>query len=103
MSLSTKRSYVNSITNYIYYYKDKRGKFVHPTELGSSNIRDYLIYDMWRLRPKMACCAPSFLYKQMLNLAAFVLLKFKDAAQKIRVQQVGELITSSVIPKFRAF
>ena len=72
MSLSTKRSYVNSITNYIYYSKDKRDAFVHPTELGPSDIH---------------------LYKQMLNLHAFVLLKFKkfkDAAQKIRVQKVGE-------------
>ena len=60
MSLSTERSYVNRITNYIYNYKDKRGKFVHPTELGLFDIRDYLIYDMLQLRPKMACYAPSF-------------------------------------------
>ena len=44
MSLSTERSYVNSITNYIFYFKEKHGKFIHPSELGAFDIRDYLIY-----------------------------------------------------------
>ena len=43
MSLSTERSYVNSIMNYIFYFKEKHDKF-HASELGAFDIRDYLIY-----------------------------------------------------------
>lgn len=73
MSLSTERSYVNSIKNYIYHYKDKRGRFVHPSELGPSDIRDYLTYlaterHVAASTQNGVLCAILFLYKQVLNL-----------------------------------
>lgn len=32
MSLSTERSYVQAITRYILFHKNKRGEFVHPRD-----------------------------------------------------------------------
>ena len=42
MSISTERSYVQHVTKYILFHRNRQGQFIHPRDLGTNDIRDYL-------------------------------------------------------------
>jgi integron integrase len=73
-TLSTERSYLHYIVDYIHWCKKRNdGVFVHPAELGSEDIRAYLLYlstqrHVSASTQNSALCALLFLYRHALEI-----------------------------------
>ena len=73
MSLSSERNYVHYITQYIHFHKDRTGQFMHPRDLGTQDVRNFLSHlaiekHVAASTQNIALCALIFLYKQVLRM-----------------------------------
>lgn len=73
MSIRTEEAYVRWITEFLRYHKVRHGDWIHPAELGSFEVNDYLTYLAVDRRvaastQNQALSAILFLYKQILKV-----------------------------------
>ncbi len=72
MSIRTEESYIRWILDYLRYFKEQRGDWVHPSELGNDEINEFLT--MLAVERKVAASTQNqalpailFLYKHILK------------------------------------
>ncbi len=73
MSIRTEVAYLRWMTEYLYFHKKQRGVWIHPAEMGSAEVNEYLTYlavdrHVAASTQNQALSAILFLYKKILKV-----------------------------------
>ena len=97
MSIRTEEAYVRWIVQYLTFYKERRGAWVHPSELGNHDINQFLTWlavqgKVSASTQNQALSALLFLYSQVLKLEIeFDAVRAKKPARLPVVLSVDEV------------
>src|SRR5688500_6846243 len=72
LSVRTEQAYLHCIKNFLRNHRNKRGKWIHPAEMGNHDINDYLTHlaverNVAASTQNQAFCALLFLFRTVLE------------------------------------